>query len=58
MEECILCLVVGGFDRFLEADGVDDHGCGSDVEYFHDGVVEGVEGGEKVEVSSDENKEE
>jgi hypothetical protein len=41
-----------------EADGVDDHCCCCDVKDLHYGVVEGVEGGEKIQVTGDEYDEE
>lgn len=58
MKEGVLGFVIGRFEGLGSFDCVDYHrGC-ADVEYFHDGVVDGVEGGEEVKVTCDEDNKE
>lgn len=58
MAECILGLIVGGTDGLLKSNGVDDAGCGGDVQHLHYRVVHTVECGEEIGVSGEEDKEE
>jgi hypothetical protein len=57
MKEGVLRLVVGETDGLLESNGVDDRGRGRNVQHFHEGVVERIEGGEEVQVAGDKDEE-
>jgi hypothetical protein len=53
-----LRLVVGTLDGFLEADGVDNGGRGSNVDDLHHRVVDRIKGRKEVQVTRDEDDEE
>ena len=58
VKEWILCLIISCLKWVGEFDCVDDHSSCANVEDFHDGVVDGVEGCEKVQVTGDKYDEE
>jgi hypothetical protein len=51
MQKGILTFVVCALDGLLEFDRVNDGGRGSNVDDFHDGIVEGIKRCEEIQVS-------
>mmetsp|Transcript_11996 Transcript_11996/g.18398 ORF Transcript_11996/g.18398 Transcript_11996/m.18398 type:complete len:99 (-) Transcript_11996:277-573(-) len=57
MTESILSFIVGGTNRLLETDCINNARSRGDVQNFHNRIVEAVERSEEVRVSCKEDKE-
>jgi hypothetical protein len=58
MQKRVLRLVVGASNRFLVLDGVHNASRGTNVQYLHDGIVNGIKGGEEIQITGNENEQE
>jgi hypothetical protein len=57
MQKGILSLVIGALDGFLETNGIYNGGGGANVNDFHDGIVNGIEIGKKIQIARDKDQE-
>jgi hypothetical protein len=58
MQKGILGLVIGSADWLLKLNHVDNGGGGSNVQYLHAGIVQGIIRGKKIQISSDKDQKE